>query len=377
MGSVSRNVAYIIIGFLVGTMVARSGWRSPLRPASSGQPSTFQVVGEPTGPLQPDELNTINIFRGVAPSVVFVTGLTEGFDLASLEATAVPQGSGTGFTWDEDGHIVTNYHVAAIGTSLVVRLSDGTVWDATLVGKEPNKDIAVLHIDAPKASLKPVSVGSSRDLAVGQKVIAIGNPFGLDRTLTTGVVSALGRKIESMNGRTIHDVIQTDAAINPGNSGGPLLDSRGQLIGMNTVIYSTSGSSAGIGFAVPVDTIKRIVPQLIRTGQYQRPGIGIQAWPDAWAHSLGVDDGVLVAHAVEGGPAERAGLEPTVITTRGTVRKRGDVLAVNGVKTPTLEDLLYAIEQHEVGEEVALTYRRGSKQQEAKLRLIALEEREQ
>jgi len=220
----------------------------------------------PRGPLLAEEQSQIEVFRKTSPSVVHITTLETQRDFFSLNVQQVPRGTGTGFVWDERGHIVTNFHVIQNGNGARVTLADQSAYNAELVGAFPDRDLAVLRIQAPREKLPPIPVGTSRDLLVGQRVYAIGNPFGLDQTLTTGIVSALNREIESVNQRTIRGVIQTDAAINPGNSGGPLLDSAGRLIGVNTAIYSPSGASAGIGFAIPVDEVNRIVPRLIRDG---------------------------------------------------------------------------------------------------------------
>jgi S1-C subfamily serine protease len=371
MTSLSRSLVLLLMGILIGTVAARSRL---FRPQSSGAPSTHEVVGPLDAPLQPDESNTVEIFKATSPSVVFVTNVAVAYeDPLSLRATEFLQGAGTGFIWDEDGHIVTNYHVARGAQRLQVRLSDGTYWDAEVVGVEPDKDIAVLRIDAPRKDLRPVSVGTSRTLQVGQKVIAIGNPFGFDQTLTTGVVSALGRQIQSAEERAIHDVVQTDAAINPGNSGGPLLDSHGQLIGMNTAIYSPSGSNAGIGFAVPSDTIKRIVPEIVRTGRYQRPGLGVNVATDSFARGMGVPEGVMVVRVSPGSPGHRAGLRPCEVNAQRRVTKIGDVIIkVDEHRTPTREDLLYALEQHEIGDEVVLTCLRDDEEVQLKAKLEAL-----
>ena len=231
----------------------------------------------PRGPLAADEQAHIDLFRRSSPSVVHITTVATQRDLFSMNVMQVPRGTGTGFVWDDSGHIVTNFHVIQGGSGAKVTLADQTTFDAKLVGAFPDRDLAVLRIEAPKAKLPPLAIGSSRDLIVGQRVYAIGNPFGLDQTLTIGIVSALNREIESFNGRSIRGVVQTDAAINPGNSGGPLLDSAGRLIGVNTQIASPSGASAGIGFAIPVDEVNRIVPRLIRDGRFVRPAIGVSA----------------------------------------------------------------------------------------------------
>jgi S1-C subfamily serine protease len=230
---------------------------------ADGQPRTVT----PRGELASLEKSVIELHKKTAPSVVHIT--TEGLqrDMYSRNVYKVPEGTGSGFVWDDGGHVVTNYHVIQKAAGAQVTLADGSKWQARLVGVAPQKDLAVLWIDAPKDKLVPITVGSSHDLQVGQMVFAIGNPFGLDQSLTMGIISALGREIESVTHEPIKDVIQTDAAINPGNSGGPLLDSAGRLIGVNTAIYSPSGASAGIGFAIPVDEVNATVPELIRTGK--------------------------------------------------------------------------------------------------------------
>ncbi|HJV60975.1 MAG TPA: trypsin-like peptidase domain-containing protein, partial [Albitalea sp.] len=238
------------------------------------------------GPLSGEELNNISVFKSASPSVVNITALGLERELFSMNVQQVPRGTGTGFVWDDRGHIVTNFHVIQEASAARVTLSDQSSYKAQLVGVFPDRDIAVLKIDAPRDKLPPIAIGTSRDLQVGQRVYAIGNPFGLDQTLTTGIVSALNREIESVTRRTIRGAIQTDAAINPGNSGGPLLDSAGRLIGVNTAIFSPSGASAGIGFAIPVDEVNRIVPRIIRDGRMVRPAIGITAGPDAMRQAL-------------------------------------------------------------------------------------------
>jgi len=248
-----------LMGFLI--------WR--LWPAQPGQldPDAVPRAITPRGELANDEKATIQVFKQTAPSVVHITNLGVARDYFSFDVMKIPRGTGSGIVWDQDGHIVTNYHVVKGAQSLKVTLADHSTWEATRVEVDPDRDLAVIWITAPKNKLKPILVGKSEDLQVGQKTLAIGNPFGLDQTLTQGLVSALGREIEADTGRTIKGVIQTDAAINPGNSGGPLLDSAGRLIGVNTAIVSPSGASAGIGFAIPVDEVNRLVPQLIAHGK--------------------------------------------------------------------------------------------------------------
>jgi S1-C subfamily serine protease len=256
--------------------------------------------------------------------------------------------------WDKDGHIVTNYHVIRDASGAVIVLADGSSWQGRLVGSYPAKDLAVLVIDAPSHLLKPITVGSSAELAVGQMTLAIGNPFGLDQTLTTGVVSALDREIESTPGRVIRNVIQTDAAVNPGNSGGPLLDSAGRLIGVNSSILSPSGAFAGIGFAIPVDEVNRIVTQLIRRGTIVRPSLGITLAPDQLTERLQLE-GVLVMRVDPEGPAARAGLQPTRRDLAGNVHLGDVIVAIDDEELESTEDLFAALEEHEPGDEVTVT----------------------
>jgi S1-C subfamily serine protease len=237
---------------------------------SAREANAVPRVVTPRGDLAEEEKATIELFRQASKSVVYITAIALRRDAFSLNVYEIPEGTGSGFMWDEEGHIVTNYHVIRTANGCQVTLADNSTYSAELVGAAPAKDLAVLRIDAPKRLLRPIPVGTSRDLLVGQKVFAIGNPFGLDQTLTTGVISALNREIQSVARQPIQGVIQTDAAINPGNSGGPLLDSAGRLIGVNTAIFSPSGAYAGIGFAIPVDTVNEVVPKLIQQGQKAR-----------------------------------------------------------------------------------------------------------
>ena len=302
----------------------------------------------------------IEIFRKASPSVVHITSLAEQRDFLNRNVGQVPRGTGTGFVWDDRGHVVTNFHVIQEASGARVTLADQSSWDAQLVGVFPDRDLAVLRIEAPKDKLPPIAIGTSRELQVGQRVLAIGNPFGLDQTLTTGIVSALNREIESFNQRTIRGVIQTDAAINPGNSGGPLLDSAGRLIGVNTQIASPSGASAGIGFAIPVDEVNRIVPRLIRDGRFVRPTIGISAVPPDVQRALKLPKGVAVMQVGNNGPAMRAGIQPF---RRGSQRGEvigGDVItAIDGDAVGDLDDMLTLLERRQPGDTVTLTVWRG------------------
>ncbi|XP_057983950.1 protease Do-like 1, chloroplastic [Malania oleifera] len=321
--------------------------------------SASAFVVTPPRKLQTDELATVRLFQENTPSVVYITNLAVRQDVFTLDVLEVPQGSGSGFVWDKDGHIVTNYHVIRGASDLRVTLADQTTYDAKVVGFDQDKDVAVLRVDAPKDKLRPIPIGISADLLVGQKVYAIGNPFGLDHTLTTGVISGLRREISSAaTGRPIQDVIQTDAAINPGNSGGPLLDSSGNLIGINTAIYSPSGASSGVGFSIPVDTVGGIVNQLVQFGKVTRPILGIKFAPDQSVEQLGVS-GVLVLDAPANGPAGKAGLQPTKRDAYGRLVLGDIITSVNGRKISNGSDLYRILDQCKVGDKVVVEVLRG------------------
>jgi S1-C subfamily serine protease len=323
----------------------------------------------PRGPLDAEEQTNIRVFKAASASVVNITTLANARDLFSLNVQQVPRGSGTGFVWDERGYIVTNFHVVQQANGARVTLADQSSFRAQLVGAFPDRDIAVLKIEAPRAKLPPLALGSSKDLVVGQKVFAIGNPFGLDQTLTTGIVSALNREIESVTQRTIRGVVQTDAAINPGNSGGPLLDSAGRVIGVNTAIYSPSGASAGIGFAIPIDEVNRIVPRLIRDGRMVRPALGVVAGPEGLTRALGLPRGVPLVQVLPGGPAQQAGLKPFTRGSQGGIVPGDVITAINDQPVSDLDSMLSALERYSPGDRVTVTvWREGrTRRQEATL----------
>jgi S1-C subfamily serine protease len=274
---------------------------------------------------------------------------------------SVPRGTGSGFIWDDQGHVITNFHVISGASEATVRLADGRDYKATLIGASPSHDIAVLRIGVDFQRPPPVPLGTSGNLEVGQKVFAIGNPFGLDWTLTTGIVSALDRSLPSDAGVTIEHLIQTDAAINPGNSGGPLLDSAGRLIGINTAIYSPSGASAGIGFAVPVDTVNRVVPQVIAKGRYIRPTLGLElddALNQRLSRALQVE-GVFVLRVTPGTGAEKAGLKGVTVTPEGTVVPGDIIVGISGKPVTSIGALIGRLDDFKVGDNVMLDVRRG------------------
>lgn len=339
--------------------------------ASLNDPRATSRAVAPRGELAPGEKSTVALFRQASPSVVHITAIAVQRDLFTLNLYQIPEGTGSGFIWDNSGNIITNFHVIQNADAAQVTLGDQTTWKARRVGIAPDKDLAVLHIDAPANRLQPIPVGTSKDLMVGQSVFAIGNPFGLDQSLTTGVISALGREIESVTRRPIQGVIQTDAAINPGNSGGPLLDSAGRLIGVNTAIYSPTGASAGIGFAIPVDTVNRIVPELIRYGKVIRPGIGIQIAEDQIADRLGVK-GVLVVDVVPGSAAAKAGIRPTRREGSGRVHLGDVITAIDGKKVESANELFILLENYKVGDIVNVVLLREGKPFQTKVALEAV-----
>jgi len=326
----------------------------------------------PRGALAPAEESVIAVFEATRDSVVSISTSRRVVDRWTRNAYDVPQGTGSGFVWDAAGHVVTNDHVIRGASSATVQLADGRVFDAALVGTDPTHDLAVLRIDVRDAQLPAIPIGTSADLRVGQTVLAIGNPFGLDWTLTTGIISALDRELPSDLGGAIRGLIQTDAAINPGNSGGPLIDSAGRLIGVNTAIYSPSGSSAGIGFAVPVDAVNRVVPQILASGRYRPPVLGVASDPraDALIARQGLE-GVLILEVDPGTPAERAGLRPARLSSGGQIIPGDVIVAVDGEAVAGTEDLRAAIDRRQAGERVVLTIARDGNRVEVELTLAA------
>lgn len=361
----------IVLLLLIGILI----WRiSDLRGVTVHDAQAAPRPVTARGDLAADEKSTIELFREASPSIVHITTLTVRRDRYSTNLLAIPQGTGSGFIWSEAGYVVTNYHVVQNAQAAKVVLSDNSSWDGQLVGVSPDNELAVLKIAAPAAKMRPLLIGTSSDLQVGQKVFAIGNPFGLDQTLTTGVISGLGREIESVSKRPIQGVIQTDAAINPGNSGGPLLDSAGRLIGINTAIYSPSGAYAGIGFAVPVDSVNQAVPELIKKGRVERPGLGIQVAPDQIMTQLKLT-GVLIMGFSEDSAAEAAGLQATTRNSSTGEIELGDrIVAIGKEEIKNGADLMRVLRQYKVGETVTVKTHRDDSEKLYTVTLQAVQE---
>ncbi len=368
MGSRGWRVVVVLLVVLNVGLVA---W---IVTRTSSDTASVSYVRAPSerGPLLAREQTVVDLFQRVSPSVVFITTAVDVRRGFGLKVHRVPQGHGSGFVWDHDGHIVTNYHVIAEASAATVTLADGSEWNARRVGVAPDHDLAVLKIDSPKERLTPIVVGRSEDLKVGQFAMAIGNPFGLDQSLTTGVISALDREIDATNKRTIYGVIQTDVAVNPGNSGGPLIDSAGLVVGVNTAIHSTTGASAGISFAVPVDTVRRIVPKLIRDGEAPRPGLGLKVVPPRRARALGVSEGAAVYVVNKDSAAERAGIMGLHRDRRGRVRVGDVIVAFEGKPIREIDDLNRALDGRSVGDVVELTVRRNGRDEPITVNLQAI-----
>ncbi len=352
----------LLPALLLLALLAAAGWflYSRLAPRPLFDADAVPRAVTPRGDLAEFERTTIAVFEAASPSVVNIANVALVRDRWTLSIEEIPRGTGSGFVWDERGYVVTNAHVVEGGSAFHVTFADHSTATARLVAADPDTDLAVLKVDgAPGAAPRPLTIGTSADLRVGQAVFAIGNPFGLDLTLTTGVISGLSREIRAQTGRRISGVIQTDAAINPGNSGGPLLDSAGRLVGVNTAIMSPSGASAGIGFAIPVDTVNHVVPRLIRGEKAERPGLGIHVVPEAYLADLGID-GVGVLDVLPGSAAEKAGVRPTRRDPRSGRVLLGDVIvAIDGKPVKRQSDLFDLLDERQVGQQITLTVARG------------------
>ena len=364
----------VSIGFFIGKKWQQSIISPPIevrqsnkKPAKAIQISSKEERETLLG-FNNSERATIQLFEKSAPSVCFITTSNFRRDFLSRNVMEIPRGTGSGFVWDTKGHIITNYHVIQGADRAQVTLSDRKTYQAELIGIAPEKDLAVLKIDAPVSVLIPIPVGRSNNLQVGQSVFAIGNPFGLDQTLTTGIVSALGREIESVSGAPIRDVIQTDAAINPGNSGGPLLDSSGRLIGVNTAIYSPSGASAGIGFSIPVDAVSWVIPELIAYGKIKRPSLGVELARQQITERLGIE-GALIIDVIRNSGAEKAGVRPTMRNRRGGIELGDIIIGIDQEEITNNDEVLLALEKYQAGEKIVLTVLRDEQKIELFLRL--------
>lgn len=322
------------------------------------------------GDLAADEKNTIDIFKNTSPSVVYITSIALRRNLFSLNAVEIPQGTGSGFIWDRYGRVVTNFHVIKDANAIEVTMANGKKYKASFVGAAPDKDLAVLQINASSSEINPIPIGESTNLLVGQKVFAIGNPFGLDQTMTSGIISALGREIKAITGRTIRGVIQTDAAINPGNSGGPLLDSAGRLIGINTAIYSPSGAYAGIGFAVPVSQVSKVIPQLIENGKLVKPGLGVALADSRISKQLGIE-GLIILETTPNSGAFRAGLRPTR-QYRGEIILGDIIKEINNKRVASFDDIQQLMENHRVGDVVTVTIERDRRNEKISVTLTPI-----
>lgn len=336
--------------------------------------TTLSSASAAIADLLPGERNSVELFQKFSPKVVYVHRLAVNQHPFSHSKETVSAGAGSGIIWDNKGHIVTNFHVVNGADALAISIGKLTV-PAKIVGLEPRKDIAVLAVSSPQAlallrSFHPFELARTHDLLVGQQALAIGNPFGLDHTLTVGVISALGRQVPGAGGVTMHEMIQTDASINPGNSGGPLLDSKGRLIGMNTAIFSNTGSSAGIGFAVPADDLQRIVPQLISRGRAVLSGIGVQRVEPRIAERLGVNKGIMVADVLPNSPAAKAGLHGTYRDGLGRLHIGDVIVAINGEETNNYDVFYHLLNNIRVGEKITATIQRQGKQFEVAMRTI-------
>ncbi|MEM8526806.1 MAG: trypsin-like peptidase domain-containing protein [Bacteroidota bacterium] len=369
----------LIIALIAGSFYLGTTWKKETATTVERIPTEDKIPNRviPTRPannnlsdrLNRDEEATINLFENAAPSVVFITTTALQRNRFTRDVTEIPRGTGSGFVWDLDGHIITNYHVvqgvAENGDKVSVTFYDQSTWDAEVVGYAAEKDLAVLKIDAPRELLRPIPLGTSENLKVGQSTYAIGNPFGLDQTLTTGIVSALGREIESIGRVQIRDVIQTDAAINPGNSGGPLLNSAGELIGVNTAIYSPSGAYAGIGFSIPVDAVRTVIPDLIQYGKINRPTIGIYPYTQGGTQI----EGVLILDIVDGGGAEKAGLRPSARDRYGRIILGDVITAIDGNEITSYSDLILTLDEYQSGDMVQVRVRRDGEEVEVPVEL--------
>jgi S1-C subfamily serine protease len=363
-----RNGRYALAALAAAVACGSCGPAAP--PPAVAQAQVREAPPLPSD-LRPEEVAMVELFERTSPSVVYLTTLARRVDWFGRTTAEVPQGTGTGFIWDDAGHVITNYHVIGGADSVQVVLHDQMTYEAVFVGVSASHDLAVLRITVPTGSLRPVEIGDSEALRVGQSVYAIGNPFGLSATLTTGIVSALGRRIGGVDGTPIEDVIQTDAAINRGNSGGPLLNSAGQVIGVNTQIASPSGASAGVGFAVPVNTVLRVVPELIETGEYVPPQLGIEVNANLNRNVLRRvgTSGVLVVAVEPGSGADDAGLRGLEVQGN-RLQSLGDIIRrIDGEQIASPAEMRAVLDRYCAGDEVTVTILRNGQERDVVVRL--------
>ncbi len=360
-------IAFLSALFAAGSVACFNRFSKNLQPDGSA----FTEV-PPSGITDPsqatDEQNNIEVYRAISPGVAYITSTQYRRDF--FGGVQEGEGSGSGSVIDLEGHILTNYHVVEGAQKLSVRFAGDKNYPARYIGGDPDTDLAVIQVDAPRDQLTVVPLSDSDKLIVGQKVLAIGNPFGLDRTLTTGVISGLQRPIRARNDRPIEGAIQTDASINPGNSGGPLLDSRGRMIGINSQILSPSGASAGVGFAIPVNIAKRVVPELIKNGVVRRPKLGIGSRDVNTLRGMPVESGVLVMQVIPGGSAAAAGIKPTMQTADGDIVLGDIITGIDGEKVNNNDDLYRTLDKHQIGDVIRVEVMRGSTRTTVPVRLL-------
>jgi len=369
-------VLAVAVGFLIGAVALwlLAPQLGRVRTAASLDPNAAPRAPDPKSPLDAEEQESVNVFKAARESVVNVDTVMQVRNRLDMRVQEQQTGTGSGFAWDDDGRVVTNFHVvreavSGRGVGLRVVLADKSSWSAAIVGVDPDHDLAVLQVDpAAKGKLKKIRVGTSKDLEVGQKAYAIGNPFGLAMTMTQGIVSALDREIESLTDRPITGAIQTDAPINPGNSGGPLLDKDGRLIGVNSSIATPSGGNVGIGFAIPVDLVNEVVPELIRSGRVLKPDAGLTLVDQRRLRRAGFPDGVMIARVDPDGPAAKAGLKGlSTDPDTGDVAPGDLILAVDGEEVKGNTEFARIIGRHRVGDKVKLTIERGGDRSQVEL----------
>lgn len=368
-------IALLSALFAAGAVVAFNRFSKSLQPNSSAFTETPPAgITDPS--LATDEQNNIEVYRAISPGVAYITSTSYRRDFFGQVQEG--EGSGSGSVIDDQGHILTNYHVIDGAQKLSVRFVGDKTYPAKYIGGDPDTDLAVIQVQAPRDQLTIVPLGDSDKLIVGMKVLAIGNPFGLDRTLTTGVISGLQRPIRSRpqpgdpQGRPIEGAIQTDASINPGNSGGPLLDSHGRMIGINSQILSPSGASAGVGFAIPVNIAKRVVPELIKNGLVRRPKLGIGGRDVNTLRGMPVEDGVLIIQVIPGGPAEAAGLRGTTSSDEGDINLGDIIIGIDGEKVKVNDDLYHVLDKHQIGDTIKLDIMRNGSRMNVSVRLIEM-----